>query len=380
VRAVQTAHQQRERAEPGTRVALNLAGVEHRELQRGDAVVSPGQWTAALTVDAALTVVPGEELERRSRLQAYVGSGEHAVVARVLDDAATFVRLRFATPLPLAPGDRLVLRDPGSARTVAGAKVLEVEPTARAREAPGLLALPLADRLVATHPWLAAADVPRLAGLPEAEAAELVRGLTGTGKAIAIDRWLVAAPVARDLRERATEIVGAQHVDHPLERGIDIAALASALRLDAPRLRALLAGTEELVVEQGVVRHASHVGDAAESPAARKLLDALDAAPFSPPAPADVGASPALVRTLTRQGLLTDLDGVVFSTHALDQARTLVVDALRERRTLTVADVRDVLGSTRKFVVPIVTWLDRTGVTRRRGDDRIPGPTSGLAG
>jgi selenocysteine-specific elongation factor len=84
------------------------------------------------------------------------------------------------------------------------------------------------------------------------------------------------------------------------------------------------------------------------------------------------------VRTLTREGLLTDLDGVVFSTAALGRARALVVDALRERQTLTVADVRDVLQSTRKYVVPIVTWLDRTGVTRRRGDDRVAGPTSGL--
>ena len=51
---------------------------------------------------------------------------------------------------------------------------------------------------------------------------------------------------------------------------------------------------------------------------------------------------------------------------------------LAERGTITVSDVRDVLGSSRKYVLPIVGWLDRTGVTRRRGDDRIPGPTSGL--
>ena len=56
-----------------------------------------------------------------------------------------------------------------------------------------------------------------------------------------------------------------------------------------------------------------------------------------------------------------------------------MIDVLAERGTITVADVRDAVGSSRKYVVPIVGWLDRTGVTRRRGDDRIPGPTSGLA-
>ena len=164
VRAVQTAHRQVERAAPGTRVALNLVGVEHRELARGDAVVGPDQWTFARTVDAALTVVPGEDFERRGRLQAYAGSGEHGVWARVLGDGTDFVRLRFATALPLAPGDRVVLRDPGSKRTVAGAEVLDVEPVTKARDAPGVLALPLGERLLATHSWLAVSDLPRLGG------------------------------------------------------------------------------------------------------------------------------------------------------------------------------------------------------------------------
>jgi selenocysteine-specific elongation factor len=223
------------------------------------------------------------------------------------------------------------------------------------------------------------ADVPRLTGLPDADARELTRSLVDAGDAEPIDRWLVPTPVADDLRARATSLVQAHHRDRPLERGIEPAPLAAALRLDAGRLRALLEADPDLVVEQGVVRHGSHVADATESPEARKLLDALEASPFSPPAPADVGASPGLVRTLTRDGLLTDLDGVVFATSALARARDLVVGALRDRGTLTVADVRDVLGSTRKYVVPIVTWLDRTGVTRRRGDDRVAGPTSGLA-
>ncbi len=387
VRGVQTAHRQVERVGPGTRVALNLVGVEHRDLARGDAVVRPGQWTFASVVDAALSHVPGEELKRRGRLQAYVGSGEHPVWSRVLDDQADFGRLRLTEPLPLAPGDRLVLRDPGTKRTVAGAEVLEVDPPAKAKDAPGLLTLPLGDRLLRSHPWLEVADLPRRTGLSDTDARALGDALVTDGRARRVDRWLVATDTLHSLQSRATDRVLAHHGDRPLERGMDLATLAASLRVDPARVRAALtetAGTEtggtELVVEQGVVRHASHLANAAESPDARRLLEALDASPFAPPSPADAGASPALVRTLTREGVLTELDGVVFATSALDRARELVVAALRERGTLTVADVRDVLGSTRKFVVPIVTWLDRTGVTRRRGDDRIPGPTSGLAG
>ena len=80
-----------------------------------------------------------------------------------------------------------------------------------------------------------------------------------------------------------------------------------------------------------------------------------------------------------REGVLVELDGVFFTASALERVRELVIGALADRGTLTVADVRDLLGSTRKYVVPIVGWLDRTGVTRRRGDDRVPGPASGVA-
>jgi selenocysteine-specific elongation factor len=71
-----------------------------------------------------------------------------------------------------------------------------------------------------------------------------------------------------------------------------------------------------------------------------------------------------------------EVDGIAFAARALDEARRRVQVALRERGTVTVADVRDLLGSTRKFVLPILNRLDAEGVTRRRGDDRIPGPAS----
>jgi selenocysteine-specific elongation factor len=89
-----------------------------------------------------------------------------------------------------------------------------------------------------------------------------------------------------------------------------------------------------------------------------------------------VGAEPGLVRSLAREGQVVELDGVVFAANAVDEARRRVRAALRERGTVTVADVRDLLGSTRKYVLPILKRLDAEGVTRRRGDDRIPGPAA----
>jgi selenocysteine-specific elongation factor len=178
------------------------------------------------------------------------------------------------------------------------------------------------------------------------------------------------------LRTAAADQVREHHERAPLEPGVELAALASELRVDADRLRAALEDDGALAVERGYVRDATRRSGPADSAEARALLDALEAAPFSPPEPASVGAAPSLVRSLTREAAVVDLDGIVFASGAIDEARRRVRAALRDRGTVTVADVRDLLGSTRKYILPILNRLDAEGVTRRRGDDRIPGPAA----
>ena len=85
------------------------------------------------------------------------------------------------------------------------------------------------------------------------------------------------------------------------------------------------------------------------------------------------------MRALVGAGVLVDLDGVIFTRRALDEARARIVAALDERSALSVADIRDLLGSSRKYVIPVVTRMDAEGVTRRRGDDRIAGPRATAA-
>jgi selenocysteine-specific elongation factor len=261
---------------------------------------------------------------------------------------------------------------------VAGAEVLDVQPVGRAKEAPARLSLPIGARLLTSHPWLNLGDVPRLAGCAEGAATSLVDELVSAGNAERVGDWVVDAALLAHVRAEATARALTHHAAHPVEPGIELAAVANTLHVTPEQVRAALAGLADVIVERGVVRHSSHGASAADTPEAQRLLAAFDAAPFSPPAPEDVGADQALVRALVREGALLDVDRVVFSAAALGRARAQVIDALRERGHLTVADIRDLLGSTRKFVLPIVGWLDREGVTRRRGDDRVPGPTSGL--
>jgi selenocysteine-specific elongation factor len=378
IRAIETAHRKLEVAAPGTRVALNLAGpgIERSAVRRGDAVVRAGQWHFTDVIDVGLEPLTDSAFRPRASLQCYAGSGEHAAVLRVLDAERRYGRIRLDERVPLVPGDRLVLRDPGERETVGGAAVLDAAPRGRARDAPAALALPLERRLLAGRGWLAADEVGPLAGLGPAEADALGEDLVRSGAAVRIGGWLVDQDELATLRIAATERVRAHHERAPLEPGVDVAALASELRVDAGRLRAAVEDDGVLVVERGYVRDAARPSGVAGSAEAGALLGALEAAPFSPPEPASVGADRALVRSMVFEGTVVDLDGIVFAADALDEARRRIRAALRGRGTVTVADVRDLLGSTRKYVLPILKQLDAEGVTRRRGDDRIPGPAA----
>jgi selenocysteine-specific elongation factor len=218
----------------------------------------------------------------------------------------------------------------------------------------------------------------RLAGVDPAGAEGLARDLVGSGEALPVGEWLVAATAVEETRRRAAELVADHHRRQPLEPGLELGVLAPGLGLDPARARAALDGAPGLVIEQGRVRSAAHRARVSEDPEARRVLAALGAEPFAPPSPAELGARPEIVRGLVREGLLVDVEGIVFTAEALERARDEVRHGLAEHGSLTVAQARDLLGSSRKYVLAILARMDAEGITRRRGDERFPGPKVGV--
>ena len=370
VRGIESAHRALDRVGPGARVALNLVGVDHDQLARGDALVRAAAWIDATQVDVAVRRIPGAPARIPTRLQAAVGSGEHPVRVRLLGDDTGLARLRFDTPLPLAVGDRLVLRDPARARTIAGAEVLDVESRSPAASASAALRLAPVTRLLAGHGWLTAADVARLANLDREGAERLIDDAVAAGEAVGVGEWLAAPPDLEDLRARARLTVDAHHTAQPLTHGLELAALAAALGRPVDHVRAALADDHALRIDQGVVRDPTLVQRAADTEAGRALVAQLDATPFAPPAPSDLD----LARALVREGVLTDVDGILFTTSALALARATLRGALADGAAISVSEARELLGSSRKYVVPLLGQFDREGFTRRRGDARVAGP------
>lgn len=347
VRGIQSHGERHDRIGPGNRVALNLAGVDHADLQRGDAVVVPSQWRPTHRFDAVLQVLPSldHEVSRRGAFFAYIGSGEFPVRLRVLGSeriapgGSGLVRLHLATPLPLVLGDRFVLRESGRDETIGGGEVLDVKPLLPASRARPDRSI---DRIVTEHGWI--------------EADELL-AITGERREPDIGRWVVdpgaAARTVGSVRER---VLAAGDV------GLDVASLDD-------RERAVLSGIDDVAVTDGRARHAAARDPFADHP----FLAVLQAGGFAPPDPA--GVDRGELRELIRRKLVVEREGICFHPAAIDAAALAAARLLAEHPAgFTVSQFRETLGVTRKHAMPLAAELDARGITRRRDDLRIAGP------
>lgn len=347
IRAIQTLGRSVDTVAPGQRVALNLVGVEHGDIGRGDAVVRAAQWRPTQRFDAALDVLPSldHDVSRRGAHVAYIGAGEFPVRLRVLGPETLApgqrgaVRIHLAQSLALLPGDRFIVREAGRNETVGGGEVLDVAPVRPASRATPDRSV---DRVVAERGWV---DVDEL------------EALTGERREATVGRWVVTAD---ELARVAQSLQGAVAAAGTL--GLDVAGLDE-------RQRAVLAGVEQLEVRGGRVRAVEAKDTLADHP----VLEAARRGGFAPPAPE--GVDRATLRELVRRGFLVEREGVYFHRDAIEQARQVAVRLLEAFPVgFTVAQFRDATGTSRKYVLPLVGELDARGITRRRDELRIGGP------
>ncbi len=347
VRGLQSLHADRTKVGPGNRVAANLSGVSHDQVRRGDVLVNAEQWHVTRTVDAELVVLDSldHRVTKRGAHMAYLGSGEHPVRASVIGDSGLdpgqqgAVRLHLPEGLPLLPGDRYILRESGRGETLGGGQILDVDPVLTAAKAQPDRRV---ERVISERGLI---EVDRLAIL------------TGESRDPDVGRWAVAPEVLTECRERLrSDILDAG----PL--GLDIGTLDDFTR-------AILGQLDGIETEGSRARPA----DAADALAGHSYLTALIEGGFAPPG-AD-GIDRAELRELVRRGDVVEESGVYFARSTVEDAASVVARLLADRPDgVTVAELRDAWGTTRKFAIPLLARLDGTGVTRRRGDFRIGGP------
>ena len=350
VRGLQSRGHDIEVGRPGTRLAINLSGVGHDDVERGGQIVRPDEWWMADTFDAEIHVLPAlrHALTRRGNFLLYVGTEELPATIRLIGaeeiapGSSGHARVFVSKPLALAPHDRFVIRETGRDETVAGGIVIEIDPTTRMSKADP------------------SSDVTRLVER---------RGIVGT-KEIFLRTGQVHDPTVDDVLFSAAMLTAARDellgmVRGAGERGVDLSSLDDSRRQAARTLR-----PADAVIENGRI----YSPDKAPSQQLHSpILDALEASPFAPPDSKMFDRDE--LRRLVQTGRIVSLDGIHFAASALDGAHEAARRLLASQPTgFGASEFREALGTSRKYAIPLAEALDARGITRRRGDVRIAGP------
>lgn len=353
VRGLQSHYRSLRVATPGRRLAVNLTGVPHGDIARGHVLVKPGQWHLTSCCDASLRVLSSARrpLSHRGAFAVYIGAAELGAQLRLLG-ATTAVRpgeeglvrmwLRGGVPLPLLPGDRYVLRDLGQGATLGGGELLDVAPVLKlSRAAPDLTV----ERVVAERGRVDSNELERL---------------TGVGQPATAGHWVISPPVLTTAMERLWTACRAAG-----RSGLELTVLGEVER-------ALISGHVPGLVTFGNRVFDSTLVPCALSDNAVAVLRALEANPWAPPMMTltERGA----LRELERHSLVHQVGELWFATSAVEGAIEVLAKLGESPSGFSVSEVRQALGTTRKYALPILTHLDATGVTRRRGERRFVGP------
>ena len=363
VKGIQSHERAVDSVAPGRRVALNLGGVDREQVSRGDMVGKPEQWdTSSRFVSTIRTARYLDELDQRGAFQLHIGSGVHPVEFTGLEGEVAV--LQTPHPLPMAVGDRFIVRDTGRRLVVAGGRVLDPHP-GRTRAAMAAARTIDPD----SSPDGLASALLSMRGIDERSRIEAhSKGGTPSGGRAAND-VLISDDAFDGLVEESRRLVAKAHETHPLRAGLSIATLAEQMGVAAEVTELVVDETADLVrtgAEVAVLGREIQLGaeNTAEWDVARVSLSMGLAVPTTN----ELGLDPELLHLQIRRGELVRIsDDFVLLPEQAAQLRDLLQEMPEEFK---VSDFRDAAGLSRKYAVPFLEWADKEGLTVRRGDTR----------
>jgi selenocysteine-specific elongation factor len=406
IRGLQTHKKKEETAVPGSRTAVNISGLEAESIRRGDVVVHPGQYQPARRLDAHFRLLKDSSTSVRhgDEVKFFTGASETIARLRVLGveklepGQEGWIQLELRDPVVAVRGDRYILRRPSPGETLGGGVVVDHQPKGRhkrfdqdiLRSLESLSQGTPAEVLMEAAMALNAAplkEVVTRSRLDAAHAEPALQELLQAGSLIPLeegdpgiqsDLLVIALPHLNSLRDTTLKTLASYHASYPLRRGIPREELKSRLKL-SPRvfnaLIAILIRQGELMDRTPFLARAGHTisFDASQQAKIQGLKHSFEQAPFNPPGMKDCQAEVGteVMNALIEMGDFIPVSSdVVFRKQDYQEAVGRIRELLLQKEKITLAEVRDLLGTSRKYAQALLEHLDATGVTLRDGDAR----------
>ena len=397
----------------GQRTALNLVGVEAKELARGMVLAAPGFFRATIRLDSKLHLLPtARALKNRTRVHFHCGTADLMAEVVLVEGKElrpgeeAFVQLRLIEGGLFIPGDRFIIRQFSPVTTIGGGVVLDNQPPKHRLGDPLIQeTLRVMERgepqacleLLARQTGEAAlAALVARTGWQPSEILNIGKELAGMNRVVLLGQppsLLVHRKHFDEISKRAIEELDKFHAANPLVAGLSkedlrskVASGGAARGLPSPLLfnsvlqalstqgkvnvqgelvrlggRQIQLTPEEVSAKEQISAAFERAG--LQVPSAREVLAILSI---------DRARAEKLLQILLKEGLLTKVsEDLIFHRAALGKLREVLVRRKAQSNRLSVATFKDLTGLSRKYAIPLLEYLDRERVTRREGDERV---------
>jgi selenocysteine-specific elongation factor len=401
IRELQSHKKQREKSEPGTRVALNLVGVEKTLISRGDVIVKVDQGIHTTILDAKVDVISTQKfpLRHNSQMLFILGTTELLAKAILLDRDQLkpgmdgFVQFRFTDPLVARVGDHFIIRLPSPAITIGGGMVLDIAAKRHKRNDKLVLNflsqrenLNLSDLILSElkrKEFVWAEELLQESNFSSDEIRSALKKLESENKLLQIVDLIIASDLWDDLLNQILKIIQDEHKRHPFRIGIKAADLLSKTKfketLVDKGINHLLSTNK--IKKKGVYYHLpEHKPQLTpeQKEIAKKIANRFAKSTSSPPKKEEFlkeeGFAEVLSFMLQNEEIVELKEGILYRKNDFDKIKKMVVELIQKNGPSTVSQIKDQLKTTRKYAVPILEKLDQLEITRRDGDKRILGP------
>jgi selenocysteine-specific elongation factor len=398
----------------GQRTAVNLPGIEAKEISRGMTLAPPGLFQATSRLDCRLNLLPAARpLKNRARFHFHCGTAETIAEVVLLEGkelepgSSAFAQLRLSEPSVLMPGDRFIIRQFSPVTTIGGGSVLDNQPARRRLGDPTVV--PLLDTLEKGDSevrleWLvrqageaALSGLVSRTGWPPAEVLRVGRVLASTNRLALLGQppeLFVHQGHFQELARRVIEQLEKFHAQNPLVAGLpkeDLRSRTDTRRSPHPAspsnllfnaLLQALAAQGKVDVQGETVRLAGRrIQLTPEEQVAKDQISAAFerrglAVPGTPEVLGklriDRPRAEKLLQILLKENVLLKVtEDLIFHRSALQQLKELLVRRKAQSNRINVAVFKEITGLSRKYAIPLLEYLDRERVTRREGDERI---------
>lgn len=396
IRGLQSYQQSVEIAYPGSRVAVNIAGVDKQAVERGFVLTHPNQLKPTTLVGVYFRHLPdtNRDLKHNTPVKFFSGTTEANGFVRLLDcETLTpgqegWLQLRLENPVAVSRGDRFILRYPSPGETIGGGMIVNPNPQHRWKRFQPTVIETLETQLQGSPAQRIrqAAENPepvkrihlqKITGFAERELEDALKEAVQQGLVLELGEGLYqAATTYHTLLNQMLEILTKFHASYPLRLGIPREELRSRLGLKNATLTLLLNSQVDIVPESTLLRlnhHAIRFTDAQQAKV-EKLAEIITANPYTPPAYSEIAEmiGEDLLRALIDLDELVQIQPeIILSRTAYDEMRATTLQLIDQHGSVDAKTVRDYFNTSRKFAIGLLEHLDAIGITRRIEDRRV---------